>query len=293
MKIREFYARSSLTYSFEVFPPKTDSGVRELYETLAALKTLGPSFVSVTFRSDRSSRDLTFAIADHVKRHLGLESMAHFTCMGATREEIIRDLDLAREMGLENILALRGDPPRGNVEFVPFSRVCRFACELITLIKERYDFGIGVAGYPEGHVECPHQEDDLLHLKAKVDAGGEFVITQLFFDNRYFHEFVERARTIGINVPIVPGVLPILNSAQVKRFAALGGVTIPPQLERDLERWGEDEEAMRQFGVDYATQQCLDLLEHGVPGIHFYCLNRSEVVQAIFENLGPRWTRPV
>jgi len=290
MKIREFYAQSPLTYSFEVFPPKTDSGLAELYRTLAELKTLGPSFVSVTFRSDRSSRDRTFEIARHVKRHLGLESMAHFTCMGASREEIIRDLDRAWELGLENILALRGDPPPGGAEFVPFSRVCRFACELVALIKERYDFGIGVAGYPEGHVECPHQEDDLLHLKEKVEAGGEFVLTQLFFDNRYFYDFVDRARQVGIDVPIIPGILPILSGAQVKRFASLGGVTIPPQLERDLERLGEDEEEMRKFGVDYATQQCLDLLEHGVPGLHFYCLNRSEAAQAIFENLGPRWT---
>ncbi|MFQ5886814.1 MAG: methylenetetrahydrofolate reductase, partial [Anaerolineae bacterium] len=191
------------------------------------------------------------------------------------------------DLGLENILALRGDRPE-EAPSAPVSNTFLYAYQLVLLLKERYDFGIGVAGYPEGHIECPDKEQDLQHLKQKVDAGGEFVITQIFFDNGYFYDFVERAQRIGINVPIIPGILPILNLAQVKRFVALSGATIPPNLARDLERLGDDD-AMRKLGIDYATQQSLDLLEQGVPGIHFYCLNRSASVKAIFKNLGPRW----
>jgi len=288
MKIREFYARSPLTYSFEVFPPQTDRGLLKLYRTIAELKALGPSFISVTFRPDRTNRDRTFQIAAHVKKKLGLESMFHFTCIGATEEQIIRDLEMARDLGLENILALRGDRPE-EPSSAPSANTFRYAYELVLLIRERYDFGIGVAGHPEGHTECPDKEQDLQHLKQKVDAGGEFVITQIFFDNDYFYDFVERAQRIGISVPIIPGILPILNLAQVKRFTGLSGATIPPNLARDLERLGEDDAAVRKLGIDYATQQSLGLLEQGVPGIHFYCLNRSASVKAIFKNLGPPW----
>lgn len=288
MKIREFYARSPLTYSFEVFPPQTDRGVLKLYRTIAELKALGPSFISVTFRPDRTNRDRTFQIAAHVKKKLGLESMFHFTCIGATEEQIIRDLDMARDPGLENILALRGDRLE-EASSAPIRNTFRYAYQLVLLIKERYDFGIGVAGHPEGHTECPDKEQDLQHLKQKVDAGGEFVITQIFFDNDYFYDFVERAQRIGISVPIIPGILPILNLAQAKRFTDLAGATIPPNLARDRERLGEDDAVVRKLGIDYATQQCLGLLEQGVPGIHFYCLNRSASVEAIFKNLGPPW----
>lgn len=288
MKIREFYARSPLTYSFEVFPPKTDRGVLKLYHTIAQLKALDPSFISVTFAPDRSNRDRAFQIAAHMKKKIGLESMFHFTCIGATEEQIIQDLEMARELGLENTLALRGDwledPPSA-----PVGNTFRNAYQLVHLIKDHYDFGIGVAGHPEGHIECPDKEQDLQHLKEKVDAGGEFVITQIFFDNGYFYDFLERAQGIGINVPIIPGILPILNLAQGKRFAALAGATIPRNLARGLERLGDDEDEVRKLGIDYATQQSLDLLEQGVPGIHFYCLNRSASVKAIFKNLGPRW----
>jgi len=288
MKIRDFYSQSPPTYSFEVFPPKTDRGVLKLYATIAELKALGPSFISVTFAPDRSNRDRGLQITAHLKSELGLESMFHFTCIGATEEQIIQDLDMARDLGLENILALRGDRPE-EAPSAPITNSECYAYELVLLIKERYDFGIGVAGYPEGHIECQDKEQDLQHLKQKVDAGGEFVITQIFFDNGYFYDFVERAQRIGISVPIIPGILPILNLAQVKRFVALSGATIPPDLARDLERVGEDEAEVRKLGIDYATQQTQDLLEQGVPGIHFYCLNRCASVKGIFKNLGPRW----
>jgi len=289
MKIREFYDRSLPTYSFEVFPPKTDRGVLKLYRTIAELKALSPSFISVTFRPDRTNRDKTYHIAAHVKKQLGLESMFHFTCIGATEEQIVQDLDMARDLGLENILALRGDRPE-EAPSAPLTNTFRYAYQLVLLIKERYDFGIGVAGHPEGHIECPDKEQDLQHLKQKVDAGGEFVITQIFFDNGCFYDFAERAQRIGINVPIIPGILPILSLAQANRFAALSGATVPANLARDLERLGEDDDAVRRLGIDYATQQCVGLLEQGVPGIHFYCLNRSASVKAIFKNLGPRWS---
>jgi len=289
MRIREFYARSPVTYSFEVFPPKTDRGVLKLYHTIAQLKDLGPSYISVTFAPDRSNRDRAFQIAAHVKKKLGLESMFHLTCIGATEEQIIQDLEIARELGLENTLALRGDRPE-EAPSAPVGNTFRYAYQLVHLIKEHYDLGIGVAGHPEGHIECQDKDQDLQHLKEKVDAGGEFVITQIFFDNDCFHDFVERAQGIGINVPIVPGILPILSLAQVKRFAALAGATIPRNLARGLERLGDDEAEVRKLGIDYATQQSLDLLEKGVPGIHFYCLNRSAAVKEIFKNLGPRWS---
>ncbi len=288
MRIREFYDRSPLTYSFEVFPPKTDRGILNLYRTIAELKPLGPSFISVTFSPDRTNRDRTFQIAAHVKKTLGLESMFHFTCIGATEEQIVRDLEVARDLGLENVLALRGARPEAAPSS-PVSNNFRYAYQLVRLIKERFDFGIGVAGHPEGHIECPDKEEDLQHLKEKVDVGGEFIITQIFFDNRVFHEFVERAQRIGIDVPIIPGILPILNLAQVQRFAALSGATIPSTLLRDLDRLGDDEAAVRKLGIDYATEQCLELVEQGVPGIHFYCLNRSAPAKAIVKNCGLRW----
>lgn len=288
LKIREFYARSPVTYSLEVFPPKTSGGIVKLYRTIAELKALGPSFISVTFAPDRSNRDRTFQIAAHVKKKLGLGSMFHFTCIGASKEQIIQDLDLAWELGLENVLALRGDRPE-SAPSVPVANTFQYAYQLVLLIKERYDFGVGVAGHPEGHIESRDIEQDMRHLKEKVDAGGEFIITQIFFDNHYFYEFVERAQRVGIDVPIIPGILPIVNQAQARRFAALTGATIPPDLERDLERMGGDEAAVRRLGIDYASRQTLDLLEQGVPGIHFYCLNRSASVEAIFKNLGRRW----
>lgn len=286
MKIREFYRRFPLTLSFEVFPPQTEGGVAALYGTLEELGTLGPAFISVTFRPDRSSRDLTFQIAAWIRRHLGIEAMAHFTCIGASREVIRRDLDMARTLGLENILALRGDPPQDGLPTDQSQGDFRYASELVAFIKAHYDFGIGVAGYPEGHIECHDRGKDLEHLKRKVEAGGEFIITQLFFDNSYFYEFVERARRIGIHVPIIPGILPILSTTQVKRFAALCGATLPPDLLWELDRLKENEADVQKLGVEYATRQCRDLLEQGVQGLHFYCLNRSASVRAIFQNLG-------
>ncbi len=286
MKIQEFYQWIPLTLSFEVFPPKTEGQVAKLYDTLEELDTLGPAFISVTFRPDRTSRDLTFQIATWVKHHLNVQAMAHFTCIGASWEVVRRDLDMARTLGLENILALRGDPPQDRLPADwPQSDFC-YASELVAFIKAHYDFGIGVVGYPEGHIECPDKDKDLEHLKRKVEAGGEFIITQLFFDNGYFYDFVERARRIGIHVPIIPGILPILSTAQVKRFSALCGATLPPDLLRELDRLRENEADVQKLGVEYATRQCHDLLEQGVQGLHFYCLNRSASVRAIFQNLG-------
>jgi methylenetetrahydrofolate reductase (NADPH) len=288
MRIRDLYAQQALTYSFEVFPPRTERGILNLYRTITELKALGPSFISVTFAPDRSNRDRTFQIAAHVKNKLGLESMFHFTCIGATEEQIIHDLDMARDLDLENVLALRGDRPE-EAPIGSAANALEYAYQLVQLIKERYDFGIGVAGHPEGHIEAPDKETDLRHLKEKIEAGGEFVITQIFFDNAHFFDFVERARQIGIDVPIIPGILPILNMAQVNRFAHLCGASIPTSLARDLERLGDDEAAVRRLGIEHATRQSLDLLQQDVPGIHFYCLNHPEAVKELFKNLGPRW----
>jgi methylenetetrahydrofolate reductase (NADPH) len=211
--------------------------------------------------------------------------MAHITCIGSTKEEIDNILKEFKENGIENVLALRGDPPQGEEIFIPREGGFRYANELVEFIKEKYDFCIGVAGHPEGHVECPTLEEDLENLKRKVDAGGDFIVTQLFFDNRFYFDFVERARKIGITVPIIPGIMPILNLGQVKRFTEMCGSSIPDKLLQKLESVKEDNAAVEAFGIEHALKQCQGLLDNGAPGIHFYTLNRSKATQQILENL--------
>lgn len=282
MKIRNCLNPSKPSFSFEFFPPKTDAGVASLLRTVEELAPLEPGFVSVTYGAGGSTRDRTVDLVTHIKQQTGIEAMAHLTCVGHTRDElrdVLRRLDAA---GIENVLLLRGDPPQGQTTFEPVPGGFRYAEELVRFVREEdFNFCLGGACYPEGHVETASREDDLKHLKAKVDAGMDFVVTQLFFDNAFYFDFVERARRAGINVPIVPGIMPITNYEQVQRFTRMCGATVPMRLALQMERVKDQPDAVVQLGVAHATVQCMELLSRGVPGIHFYTLNKSPATRMI------------
>ncbi|MGD0537940.1 MAG: methylenetetrahydrofolate reductase [NAD(P)H] [Verrucomicrobiota bacterium] len=275
--------------SFEFFTPKTEEGDRVwLAKTLPALLRLKPAFCSVTYGAGGSTRDKTLGMVERIQRDFSTPGMAHLTCVGATRQEIVALLAEARTRGIRNILALRGDPLAGTNAFVRPEGGFEFAHELVTVTREQGGFSIGVAGFPEGHPECQAgRQVDWQRLKAKIDCGAHFVITQLFFDNRWFYEFRDfLTARLGVTVPIVPGVIPILNAGQIRRFVALCGATLPTTLQADLAKFGDDEAAATEFGIEYATQQCADLLRQGVPGLHFYTLNRVHSTTRILQNLG-------
>jgi methylenetetrahydrofolate reductase (NADPH) len=258
-------------------------------KTLEDLAPLEPGFVSVTYGAGGSTRDRTLELVTRIKRETGIEAMAHLTCVGHTRDELREVLRRLSDAKVENVLALRGDPPQGQKEFVPVPGGLNNAAELVRFIREEdFNFSLGGAGYPEGHVETALRDEDLRHLKAKVDAGLDFVITQLFFDNAFYFDFVERARRIGINVPIVPGIMPITNFEQVQRFTRMCGATVPMRLTLQLERVKDQPEALVQLGVAHATVQCMELLSRGVPGIHFYTLNKSPATRMIVSALRAR-----
>ena len=289
MKIRNRLNPSDPCFSFEFFPPKSDEGVNNLLKTLAELAPLEPGFVSVTYGAGGSTRDKTVELVSRIKRETGIEAMAHLTCVGHTREELRDMLRRLAEAKVDNVLALRGDPPQGQTTFEPVEGGFRHATELVRFIREEdFNFCLGGACYPEGHVETVSRDEDLRHLKAKVDAGLDFVVTQLFFDNAFYFDFVERARRIGINIPIVPGIMPITNFEQVHRFTRMCGATVPMRLGLQLERVKDQPEAVMQLGVAHATVQCMELLSRGVPGIHFYTLNKSPATRMIVSALRTR-----
>ncbi|MFN7132836.1 MAG: methylenetetrahydrofolate reductase [NAD(P)H] [Myxococcales bacterium] len=282
MRIRERLQQPVPCFSFEFFPPKTDGGVSNLFRTLEDLVHLEPGFVSVTYGAGGSTRARTVELVTRIKKETGIEAMAHLTCAGHTRNELKELLCQLRDSGVENVLALRGDPPKGEREFVATPDGFRYASELVSFVREQgFDFSLGGAAYPEGHMECPSRDDDLQNLKRKVDAGLDFVICQLFFDNAFYFDFVERARKAGIHVPIVPGIMPITNVEQVERFTRMCGATVPMRLALELDRRRQDPEAVLQLGVAHATVQCMELLNRGVKHIHFYTLNRSPATRMI------------
>jgi len=274
--------------SFEFFPTKTEEGERVLLEkTIPTLMQLKPDFCSVTFGAGGSTRDKTLMIVDRIQRQHGLTAMAHLTCVNATKEEIRGYLTEARARGIKNILALRGDPPGGEGEFKMTEGGFEFSYQLVEFIRQTGGFSIGVAGFPEGHVACTEGKYvDWERLKNKIDHGADFLITQLFFDNRDYLEFRDHLTKLGVTVPLVPGIISILSTAQIKRFVALCGAGLPETLVTELEKRGDDDEAVTQFGIDYATNQCQELLRQGVPGIHFYTLNKARSTTAILKNLG-------
>jgi methylenetetrahydrofolate reductase (NADPH) len=285
MRIDQILAAGEPVFSFEFFPPKTELGERNLYGALAELRTLEPSFVSVTYGAGGSTREKTIEIVKRIRQEYGLEAMAHFTCVGATVSELRGTLDEMSQAGIDNVLALRGDPPAGEERWVKTEGGLEYSSELVELISSDYPFAVGAACFPETHIHAESPEADLEHLAEKARAGVDFLITQLFFENSFYFGFLERARAAGIEIPIIPGVMPITQVGQIERMAKMCGASIPAALSAELHARGEDPEAVLDFGVAYATLQCAELLAAGAPGIHFYTLNRSPATRAILSAL--------
>jgi len=288
MKIIDSLGSGAPAFSFEFFPPKGEAGMALLFQTLADLRDYRPTYVSVTYGAGGSTRELTVELVRRIKHELGLEAMAHLTCVGATQSELGQVLDSLRAAGIDNVIALRGDPPKGQSRFERTEGGFAYASELVSFARENYDFCIAGACYPESHPESGGAERDLEALKKKVDAGADFLITQLFFDADAYFGFVERARKAGITVPIVAGIMPITNVAQIKRFTSICGASIPQELLAELELHESDPEKVARIGVRSAVDLCTRLLEGGVPGIHFYTLNRSPATREILDTLRVR-----
>jgi methylenetetrahydrofolate reductase (NADPH) len=290
--IRDIYATKRAAnqpvISFEFFPPKTDEGDHHLLEKqIPALLQARPDYCSVTYGAGGTTRDKTLMIVDRIQRQHGLVALAHLTCVNHTRGQVRELLEKIRSLGCKNILALRGDPPDGG-EFQPTPGGFAFAAQLVKLIRESGDFSIGVAGFPEGHTACTRgKHADWRHLKEKTDAGADFVLTQLFFDNADFFEFRDFvAGQLGVCVPLVPGIIPILSASQITKFTQLCGAKIPPPLRSKLDQLAGNDEAAAEFGIEYATKQCAELLRAGAPGLHFYTLNKSRSTVRVLKNLG-------
>ncbi|MGI8864086.1 MAG: methylenetetrahydrofolate reductase [NAD(P)H] [Solirubrobacteraceae bacterium] len=291
MRIDEIIAGSDgPVFSFEFFPPKTDEGERNLRATLEDLRAFEPDFVSVTYGAGGTTRGRTVELTHWIKQDLGIEAMAHLSCVGSTREDLQEILNGMQRAGIENVLALRGDAPGGETEWRPHPGGLHYSTELASLIVEHYPFSVGAACFPEVHPEAPDLAHDLRFLKQKVDAGASFLITQLFMDNELYFRFVDEARAVGIEVPILPGIMPITDVGQIKTITGMCGASLPPALLEALEWRSEDRDAVLQLGVAYATLQCAELLARGAPGIHVYTLNRSPATRAILSAL--RLLRP-
>ncbi len=271
-------------FSFEFFPPKSDDGQEQLFRAIETLCTLHPSFVSVTYGAGGSTRARTTTLTKQIQNEIGLAAMAHITCVGHSRRELREIFYDLEQAGIENVLALRGDPPRGQA-FQMSADGFSYASELTAMLARDFNFTVGGAAYPEKHLEAKTLDADLQHLALKVRAGAKFLITQLFFDNEYYFSFVKRARAIGITVPILPGIMPITNFEQISRFTAMCGATIPPKLYAELLARADQPDAVKELGVSYATLQCQDLLARGAPGIHFYTLNKSPATRAVVSAL--------
>jgi methylenetetrahydrofolate reductase (NADPH) len=272
-------------FSFEFFPPKNQEGVDRLFATIKELEVHSPTYVSVTYGAGGSTRRLTVDLVSRIKREVGLEAMAHLTCVGANRGEVNEVLEQLQSAGVDNVLPLRGDPPGGARQFVRTEGGFGQAAELVQFIRQDYDFCLAGACYPEVHPEAESAEKDLCYLKQKVDAGLDFLITQLFFDNADYFAFVKRARQIGIHVPIIAGIMPITNLSQVKRFTKMCGAKIPSELLARLEATAGETDQVRAIGVKHATSQCRELILEGAPGIHFYTLNRSRATRDVLGSL--------
>lgn len=288
MKISKFYKTQKRTFSFEFFPPKNEEGEKRLFETVSQLKTLAPSFISVTYGAMGGTRTGTVGTVERIKKETGLEGAAHLTCLAHTKDEITDILSEFVEKKIENIVALRGDILPGT-EFKPIPNGFRYGSDLVKFIRKHpvfHDkFSLAVAGYPETHIECRDKVKDLEHLKQKVDAGADVIITQLFFSNRDYFDFVKRIRKAGIKLPVVAGIMPVSNGAQIQRFAKICGAGIPSEMQKKIDAFGEDQASVEAYGIEFATRQCGELLENGAPGIHFYTLNKSRATREIYQNL--------
>lgn len=285
MKIREFYKTGRPVFSFEFFPPKTEKGEESLFRAADRLKELHPSYFSMTYGAGGSTREKTVTLAHDLMQRSGVETVCHLTCVGQSKSEIRGIIDEIKAAGMENVMALRGDPPKGQTDWQPHPEGFHYASELVEELGNRGDFSIAVAGFPEIHPDSKTREDDLKYLKLKIDAGADVVITQLFFKNEDFWSFAKDLKAMGVGIPVVPGIMPILSLDQVQRFCATCGAYLPPEIVSDLERLRDDEQATENYCVELATRQIRELLDGGVPGIHLYCLNRSRLASRIFGNL--------
>lgn len=283
MKIKERLQEQKVHISFEVFPPKTDAKFDSVLHAVDEIATLKPSFISVTYGAGGGTSQNTVKIASHIQNNLGVDSIAHLTCVSSTKDEVRSKIQELKENGIQNILALRGDIPQ-DVTF-PIPNQYKYAYELIEDIKSQGDFCIGAACYPEGHVESEHKEEDIAHLKQKVDCGVDFLTTQMFFDNSVFYNFLYRIREKGITVPVLPGIMPVTNGKQIARSCQLSGAMLPPRFRAIVDRFGDNPKAMQQAGIAYATDQIIDLIANGIQNIHVYSMNKPEVAAAIMNNL--------
>lgn len=283
MKITDRIKDNKVHISFEVFPPKTDAGVKSVWRTTGALSTMNPAFISVTYGAGGGTSKNTVKLASHIQNELGIPSIAHLTCVSSTKEQVSNMLDEIRTAGIHNIMALRGDIP-DQAEF-PVPDQYHYAYELIQEIKQSGDFCIGAACYPEGHPESASKEEDLLHLKEKVECGVDFMTTQMFFDNEVFYEFLGRVRGMGIEIPVLPGIMPITSGKQVQRIGVLSGAALPDRFRAMIECFGDNDAAMMQAGIAFATEQIIDLIANGVKNIHIYTMNKPEIAAAILANI--------
>lgn len=285
MKIRDLFRSQAQTFSFEFFPPKTQEDIELLFGRARELQPLGPSFISVTYGAGGSTRRNTIDIVCRMQEEVGITAVAHVTCVGHSQAELREVLGELQNRGVENLMCLRGDPPKGEMTFIPAPDGFANAHQLVRLARSLGDFSIGVAGYPESHPECADKALDLQHLKEKVDCGADFVTTQLFFDNTDYFDFCARAHALGVRQRIIPGIWPITNYKQIQRVAQMCGATLPAELRQKLEPVADDQQAVLDVGIAWASRQCEELLVGGAPGIHFYTMNRSHATQRIFEHL--------
>lgn len=285
MKITDIFKKHKRTFSFEFFPPKNYQATLELGINIGQLLKLSPSFVSVTYGAGGSTQDLTFDLVDYIQNKLGMTAMAHYTCINATKDKVENDFRLLVEHGIENLMLLRGDIPKDKTVSDILAGDFKYASDLISFAKKMNRFSIGAAGYPERHPESPDEDSDIKWLKNKVYTGADFIVTQMFFDNSAYYNFINRARETGITSRIIPGIIPITNFRQIRKFSELSGTRIPDSIRERLEPYQNDPKKLHQIGVDIAIEQCVDLLQQGAPGIHFYTLNKSTATVDIFSSL--------
>lgn len=285
MKIIDLLSKGEQTFSFEFFPPKNFPSILELGINIGQLLKLSPSFVSVTYGAGGSNQDASFNLVDYINNKIGLVTMAHYTCVNATKEKVARDLEFFREQRIENLILLRGDLPKESGNTGTPAGDFKYASDLIEFVAPQGDFCIAAAGYPEAHPESFNLESDIQFLKEKVEKGAEFIVTQLFFDNQLYFDYVKRARAAGVHVPIIPGIMPITNFKQIKRFTQSIGASIPSELMKALEPYQEDLNKTYEIGVEFSINQCRELLGKGAPGLHFYTLNKSRATVDIFSSI--------
>ncbi len=285
MKISDLFVSEERTFSFEFFPPKDEISAVDFGINVGQLMRLSPSFVTVTYGAGGSTQDRTFNLVDYLQNKIGLTTVAHYTCVNATREKVERDLQYLGSVNIENLMLLRGDPPTGDTKFIPPSDGFRYASELISYVDENFDFCKAGACYIEKHPESFSIDEDIANLKIKVSSGLDFLITQLFFDNKHYFNFVKKVRKAGITCRIIPGIIPITSYKQIERFTKMSGTKIPAELLDNLESYKDNAIKTYQAGIDYTIRQCKELLAGGAPGIHFYTLNKSRAAVEIFESL--------